>query len=63
MGERRPGSVWETVRQRVREWMDGDPGQERGSNEDEADDPSMIFHMSITAPLVIAFLILTRQSA
>lgn len=62
MGGFRPGDVWETLRQRVREWMDGGEARERSSNEDEAD-PSMLFHLSITAPLLIAFLILTRQSA
>ena len=61
MGNRRPG-VWEMVRQRVREWMDGEPAHDRQSNEDEAD-PTLLFHMSITAPLAIAFLILARQSA
>jgi hypothetical protein len=56
-----PQQVWESLRQRVREWMGVDDAPEGQSNEDEAD-PTLLFHLSISAPLLIALLMLMRRS-
>jgi hypothetical protein len=56
-----PQQIWESVRQRVREWMGVEDTQDSHSQEDEAD-PSLLFHLSISAPLLIALLMLMRRS-
>ena len=56
-----PDRVWESVRRRVLEWMGVDEGRDGQSNEDDAD-PTLLFHMSITAPLLIALLMLMRRT-
>jgi hypothetical protein len=55
-----PEQVWKSVRQRVREWMGVEDVRESQSNEDEAD-PTLLFHLSISAPLLIALLMLMRR--
>jgi hypothetical protein len=61
MADWQPGRVWETVRQRVLEWIGADDASESSSNEDEAD-PTLLFHMAVTAPMVIGVLILMRRA-
>lgn len=61
MDDWQPGRVWESVRRRVREWWGDDDGGESQSGEDEAD-PNMLFHLSVTAPIVIGLLILMRRT-
>lgn len=61
MDDWQPGRVWESLRRRVREWWDADESGEGQSGEDEAD-PAMLFHLSVTAPIVIALLILMRRA-
>jgi hypothetical protein len=56
-----PERVWESVRRRVLEWMGVDEGHDGQSNEEEAD-PTLLFHMSVSAPLLIALLMLMRRS-
>lgn len=63
MGQWQPERVWQSVRRRVREWMGVDDSPEAGSGENEEEaDPSMLFHLSVTAPIVIALLILMRRA-
>jgi hypothetical protein len=59
MGDWQPGRVWESVRKRVLEWMD--EGGAEASDEDEAD-PMLMFHLAITAPVVIGVLALMRRA-
>lgn len=61
MADRQPGRVWETLRQRVLEWIGGDDAQEPSSQEEEAD-PALMFHLAVTAPVVIGVLILMRRA-
>ena len=61
MGEWHPERIWQSVRRQVEEWMGVDDSPEAQSNEDEAD-PTMLFHLSVTAPIVIALLILMRRA-
>jgi hypothetical protein len=56
-----PERVWESVRRRVREWWGADDGHDAESNEEEAD-PTLLFHLSVTAPIVIGLLILMRRT-
>ena len=60
MADWQPGSVWEALRQRVMEWMDAGEN-DPSSNEDEAD-PTLMFHLAVTAPMVIGLLILMRRA-
>ena len=61
MNDWQPGQVWESVRRRVRAWWGTDEGHDAESNEEEAD-PSMLFHLSVSAPIVIGLLILMRRT-
>ena len=61
MADWQPGRVWESVRQRVLEWMGAEDAHEASSGEEEAD-PMLLFHLSITAPMVIGVLILMRRA-
>ena len=61
MDDWQPGRLWQSVRQRVREWMGVEDAPDSQSNEDEAD-PMLIFHMAVTAPIVIGLLILMRRA-
>jgi hypothetical protein len=61
MDDWQPAQVWESVRRRVREWWGADKGRDAESNEDEVD-PTMMFHLSVSAPIVIGLLILMRRT-
>ena len=61
MADWQPGRVWESVRQRVLEWIGADDPHDASSNEDEAD-PTLMFHLAVTAPVVIGVLILMRRA-
>ena len=61
MGDWQPERLWRSVRQRVREWMGVEDTSDTQSNEDEAD-PTLFFHMAVTAPIVIGLLILMRRA-
>ena len=61
MADWQPGRFWESVRRRVLEWIGADEAQEASSNEEEAD-PALMFHLAVTAPMVIGLLILMRRA-
>ena len=50
-----PKSLWDEVRKTFQEWGAEDEDDERSS------DPSLLFHLSFTVPLVIAYLMLSRM--
>ena len=61
MADWQPGRVWESVRQRVLEWIGADEARDASSNDEEAD-PMLLFHLAITAPVVMGVLVLMRRA-
>jgi hypothetical protein len=47
-----PKTMWRRVRRSVRDWMEP---------EEAEPDPSMVFHLTFTMPLIIGVLVALRQ--
>ena len=58
MADRKPKTLWEELRRAIDDWMGG----ERDGEGEQADDPSLLFHLSFTAPLLIAAIALARHA-
>ena len=50
-------SLWDELRRAIDDWMVGEDEQER----EQADDPSLLFHLCFTAPLFIGMVALLRH--
>jgi hypothetical protein len=50
--DRPPPNLWEQLRRALREWRDGAREQA---------DPSLVFHLAFTAPLLLGLLALARR--
>lgn len=53
--------VWETLLKTVAGWLDDEKTPGPDSNEDEAD-PSLMFHLLVIAPLLLAVIALSRRA-
>jgi hypothetical protein len=58
MADWNPKHLWEDLRRAIDEWMVPD---EDGEGE-QADDPTLLFHLCFTAPLVIGVLAMLRRA-
>jgi hypothetical protein len=59
MADWNPKHLWEDLRRAIDDWMAGD---EDGEGE-QAGDPSLLFHLAFTAPLVLGVLAMLRRAA
>ena len=59
MADWNPKHLWEDLRRAIDDWMARD---EDGEGE-QADDPSLLFHLAFTAPLVLGVLAMLRRAA
>jgi hypothetical protein len=50
-----PKSLWDELRQAFDDWMGVDPEQ-------ADDDPSMLFHLLFTVPLVMGLIVMLRRA-
>lgn len=57
MADWNPKELWNELRQAIDDWMVG----ERDGEGEQADDPTLLFHLCFTAPLVIAAIALARH--
>jgi hypothetical protein len=48
-----PKSLWDELRRTLQGWMNED--------EEQSSDPTLLFHMMVTAPLVIGLLIMVSR--
>ncbi|HET7728742.1 MAG TPA: hypothetical protein VFK48_01800 [Usitatibacter sp.] len=55
-----PKGLWEEIRSAFSQWLDGDPSD---AEEEASDDPSMMFHLLFTMPLIIGILVTVRRLA
>jgi hypothetical protein len=53
-----PKALWTELRRAIDDWMAG----EREGEGEQADDPTLLFHLCFTAPLVIGVLAMLRRS-
>ena len=58
MADWNPKDLWEELRRAIDDWMVGDQDGEG----EQADDPTLLFHLSFTAPLLIAAIVLARHA-
>lgn len=58
MAEWDPKSLWEQLRRQFDDWMD----REAEGDPEQADDPTLLFHLLFTAPFVIGLLMLVRRA-
>ncbi len=49
-----PRGLWDEVRRRVKDWIEDD-------EESDVEDPSLVFHLALTAPLLIGLLLMARR--
>ena len=49
-----PKTLWDELRRALDDWMGEEPEQ--------ADDPSLFYHLCFTAPLVIGLLMMVRRA-
>jgi hypothetical protein len=61
MADWQPGGIWESLRQRVLDWIGADDARDASPDEDEVD-PTLMFHLAVTAPVVIGVLVLMRRA-
>ena len=55
----RPDGLWDQLLRKVNSWLDDDLDDD---DEQASEDPSLMFHLMLTAPLVIGFLVLVRRT-
>src|SRR5690349_1099070 len=53
-----PKSLWRELRQRLDDWMDGDVE----GDPEQADDPTLLYHLCFTAPLVLGLILMVRRA-
>ena len=59
MRDWKPKSLWDELRRALHGWMKDDEGEQR----EQASDPSLMFHMIFTAPVLLGlFVMMTRHS-
>jgi len=59
MRDRKPKSLWDELRRAFHGWMKDDEGEHR----EQASDPSFMFHVLFTAPLLLGlFAMMTRHA-
>ena len=58
MADWNPKDLWNELRQAIDDWMVG----ERDGEGEQADDPTLLFHLAFTAPLLIAAIALSRHA-
>jgi hypothetical protein len=59
MRDWKPKSLWDELRRAFHGWMEDDEGEQR----EQASDPSLMFHLVFTAPLLLGLyaMIITRH--
>ena len=55
-----PKHLWDELRRAIDDWMVGD--REGEGEGEQADDPTLLFHLTYTAPIVIALIALLRHA-
>jgi hypothetical protein len=55
----RPEGLWDQLLRKVNSWLDDDLDED---DEQASEDPSLLFHLMLTAPLVIGFLVIVRRT-
>jgi hypothetical protein len=55
MKDRHPKTLWDQLRQALDTWMGGEP-------EEGEEDPTLLFHLCLTAPLLIGLVSMLRRS-
>jgi hypothetical protein len=58
MAEWNPKQLWDELRRAIDDWMVGDQDPEG----EQADDPTLLFHLCFTAPLVIGVIAMLRRA-
>ena len=59
MRVQKPKSLWDELRRVFHGWMEDDDGDQR----EQASDPSFVFHLLFTAPLLLGlFAMMTRHA-
>lgn len=53
-----PKSLWQQLRRRLDDWMEG----EVEGDPEQADDPTLLFHLCFTTPFVIGLLMMVRRA-
>lgn len=53
MSDWNPKSIWDELKRTFRGWTDDD--------EEQSSDPTLLFHMTFTAPLLIGLLVMMRK--
>lgn len=56
-----PESLWGQLLRAVNQWLD-DEDDEQPSEEEASEDPSLMFHLMLTAPVVIGILAIVRRT-
>lgn len=51
-----PKNLWDQLVASLRGWMD-----EEEEDEEQASDPGLVFHLTLTIPIVIGILMMVRQ--
>lgn len=59
MADWKPKDLWNELRRAIDDWMA--PGDDREEGE-QAGDPTLLFHLCFTAPLVIGVLAMLRRA-
>jgi hypothetical protein len=54
-----PKGLWDQLLRKVNSWLDDDLDDD---DEQASEDPSLLFHLMLTAPLLIGFLVLVRRT-
>jgi hypothetical protein len=55
----KPDGLWDQLLRKVNSWLDDDLDDDE---EQASEDPSLVFHLMLTAPLVIGFLVIVRRT-
>lgn len=56
MKDWKPKSLWDELRRALHGWMDEDDDEG-----EHAQDPTLMFHLLFTAPLLLGFFMMTRR--
>jgi hypothetical protein len=60
MADQKPKHLWDELRRAIDDWMLGE--RDREGEGEQADDPTLLFHLCFTAPVVIGVLALMRHA-
>ena len=60
MADWNPKDFWNELRQAIDDWMVGD--RDSDGEGEQADDPTLLFHLCFTAPLVIGVIAMLRHA-